>query len=49
MAKLAGFSLHAGVAARAEQCDKIERLCRYLARPAICEQRLSLTPAGKVR
>lgn len=49
LAKLNGFSLHAGVAARANQRDKIERLCRYIARPAISEQRLSLTPAGKVR
>jgi len=47
--KLNGFSLHAGVAARADQRDKIERLCRYIARPAISEQRLSLTPSGKVR
>ena len=49
VARLNGFSLHAGVAARADQRDKIERLCRYIARPAISEQRLSLTPAGKVR
>ncbi|MCP5348334.1 MAG: transposase [Pseudomonadales bacterium] len=47
--KLAGFSLHAGVAARADQRDKVERLCRYIARLAISEQRLSLTPTGKVR
>lgn len=49
VAKLNGFSLHAGVAARAGQRDKIERLCRYIARPAIAEPRLSLTPTGKVR
>jgi ribosomal protein S27E len=49
VANLNGFSLHAGVAARADQRDKIERLCRYIARPAISEQRLSLTPTGKVR
>ena len=41
VAKLAGFCLHAGVAARADQRDKIERLCRYIARPVIAEQRLS--------
>jgi hypothetical protein len=33
-AKVAGFSLHAGVAARADQRDKLERLCRYICRPA---------------
>ena len=27
----AGFSLHAGVAAAAQQRDKLERLCRYIA------------------
>jgi len=32
--KVAGFSLHAGVAAWADQRDKLERLCRYLCRPA---------------
>ena len=49
VAKLNGFSLHAGVAARAHQRRKVERLCRYISRPAISEQRLSLTPTGKVR
>jgi hypothetical protein len=32
--KVAGFSLHAGVAARANQRQKLERLCRYISRPA---------------
>jgi hypothetical protein len=49
VAKLSGFSLHAGVAAKAYQRKKLERLCRYIARPAISEKRLSLTPTGKVR
>lgn len=49
VAKLNGFSLHAGVAARAHQRKKVERLCRYIARPAIAEKRLSLTSNGKVR
>ena len=35
VAKLNGFSLHAGVAARTHQRKKVERLCRYIARPAI--------------
>ena len=47
--KVAGFSLHAGVAARADERRKLERLCRYISRPAISEQRLSLTPNGNVR
>lgn len=37
VAKLAGFSLHAGVAARAYQRKKIERLCRYIARSTVLE------------
>ena len=47
--KMAGFSLHAGVAARADERKKLERLCRYISRPAVSEQRLSLTPNGNVR
>ncbi len=47
--KVAGFSLHAGVAAKAHEHRKLERLCRYISRPAVSEQRLSLTPNGDVR
>ncbi len=47
--KVSGFSLHAGVAARADQRDKLERLCRYISRPAVSEKRLSLTSTGLVR
>jgi hypothetical protein len=42
-------SLHAGVAARADQRQKLERLCRYVSRPATAEKRLLLTPNDKVR
>ena len=47
--KEAGFSLHAGVAAKAWERDKLERLCRYISRPAVSEKRLSLTSAGNIR
>ena len=47
--QVAGFSLHAGVAARADERRKLERLCRYISRPAVSEKRLSLTPSGNVR
>jgi hypothetical protein len=47
--QMAGFSLHAGVAARANERKKLERLCRYISRPAVSEKRLSLTPNGNVR
>jgi len=49
LATAAGFSLHAGVAARANERDKIERLCRYIARPALASSRLSLTREELVR
>ncbi len=49
VAKVAGFSLHAGVAAEACERDKLERLCRYIARPAVSEKRLALTTNGTVR
>ena len=47
--KAGGFSLHAGVAARADERKKLERLCRYISRPAVSEARLSLTAGGHVR
>ena len=47
--KVAGFSLHAGVAAKANERQKLERLCRYISRPAVSEKRLSLTPNGNIR
>jgi len=49
LGKITGFSLHAGVAAKAHEREKLERLCRYIARPAVCEKRLSLTPNGNIR
>jgi Putative transposase len=49
LAKAAGFSLHAGVAAGAQQRDKVERLCRYITRPPIATGRLALTGQGDIR
>ncbi|MBW9269274.1 MAG: IS91 family transposase [Candidatus Thiodiazotropha sp. (ex. Lucinisca nassula)] len=49
VAKVSGFSLHAGVAAQAWERQKLERLCRYISRPAVSEKRLSLTPSGNIR
>ncbi len=47
--KVAGFSLHAGVATRAQERHKLERLCRYITRPAVATKRLSLTRNPQVR
>jgi hypothetical protein len=49
VAKASGFSLHAGVAAQAWERSKLERLCRYISRPAVSEKRLSLTSSGNIR
>jgi hypothetical protein len=46
--KNSGFSLHAGVATKALERTKLERICRYIARPAVSEERLSLSAAGDV-
>jgi hypothetical protein len=49
VAQASGFSLHAGVAAGADQRGALERLCRYIARPAVAIERLSLTAQGHIR
>ncbi len=49
LANHAGFSLHAGVVAEANQRDKLERLSRYVCRPAVSEKRLAVTANGQVR
>jgi hypothetical protein len=46
---IAGFSLHAGIATEARRRKKLERLCRYISRPAVSEKRLALTSNGNVR
>ena len=49
VANVAGFSLHAGVATKANERAKLERLCRYITRPAVSTKRLSMTRNGRVR
>ena len=48
LGKVAGFSLHAGVAVKAYERDKLERLCRYISRPPVADHRLSLTSTGNI-
>ena len=48
VAKASGFSLHAGVSCEGHQKNKRERLCRYIARPAVAIPRLSQSSTGKV-
>jgi hypothetical protein len=43
-----GFSLHAGVHCAANDRQGIEQLCRYITRPAISNERLSINREGNV-
>ena len=43
-----GFSLNAAVACQPHQRQRLERLCRYVTRPAVCLERLSINAAGQV-
>lgn len=43
-----GFSLHAGVHCSEHQRKGLERLCRYITRPAIANERLKWDGAGNV-
>jgi hypothetical protein len=49
VAQANGFSLQAGVAAEAGERGKLERLCRYVSRPAVATERLTLTAQGHTR
>ena len=48
VAKNSGFSMHAGVNTDSHERDKLEKICRYIARPAISEERLSTNSVGDV-
>ena len=43
-----GFGLHAAVRSGAGQRKELERLCRYIIRPAIANDRLQRNRAGQV-
>lgn len=43
-----GFSLHAGVRCGAHQREELERLCHYISRPAVANERLKRDGAGDV-
>ena len=43
-----GFSLHAGVRCEAADRQGLEQLCRYITRPAISNERLSINAKGQV-
>jgi hypothetical protein len=43
-----GFSVHANVFIEARDRDRLERLCRYAARPAVSTERLAELPDGRL-
>ncbi|MEK6706130.1 MAG: transposase [Bdellovibrionota bacterium] len=47
-AQLSGFSLHARVYCAPWERGKLEKLCRYIARPAVAEERLKLGQVPKL-
>jgi len=48
-ADIDGFSLHAAVRIEAHERSRLERLCRYIARPALSDQRSRVSAAGQVQ
>ena len=48
IAQLSGFSLHASTCRRTRDRDALERLCRYIARPAVSNERLSVNDRGQI-
>src|SRR5207253_6747593 len=47
-AHLEGFDLHASITVGADDRAGVERLCRYVLRPPVAQERLALTPDGLV-
>jgi hypothetical protein len=43
-----GFSLHAALRCHANERLKLERLCRYITRPALANDRVKINAKGKV-
>ena len=44
-----GFDLHAELCVPADRRDRLERLCRYVLRPPVAQDRFGLTADGHVR
>jgi hypothetical protein len=47
-AHLEGFDLHADITVAADDRTGLERLCRYVLRPPVAQDRLALAPEGQV-
>jgi hypothetical protein len=44
-----GFDLHAALRVRAGRRERLERVCRYVLRPPVAQDRLAVTPDGRVQ
>jgi hypothetical protein len=49
VAEVAGFNVHAKVVVDGRDRARLERLCRYLGRPPIAQERLECLPDGRIR
>jgi hypothetical protein len=49
LAEVGGVNVHAGAAVPSRDRQRLERLCRYVARPPIAQDRLELTADGRCR
>ena len=47
-ADIDGFSPHAAVRCGADDCQALEKLCRYITRPALANERVQTNAAGQV-
>ena len=48
LSRYSGFSLHAGVSCKSYERKKLEHICRYISRPSLSEERLSVNNQGQV-
>jgi hypothetical protein len=48
LAEVGGVNVHVGSAIDGRDRKRLERLCRYMARPPVCQERLEVTGAGQV-
>jgi hypothetical protein len=44
-----GFDLHAALRVRAGRRERLERVCRYVLRPPVAQDRVTVTSDGRVR
>jgi hypothetical protein len=48
LAEVGGINVQVGLAIDGRDRKRLERLCRYMARPPVCQERLAVTESGRV-